>query len=448
MLIIAPLRISIAGILYVDNPGDNKDIAPKIQSIVDKAKNGDVIILPAGKFIFNGKITITNMRLSFVGQGNGDDGTLLYRSESVEDSILQSWRGWQYFFAFEGAELEDDHIIISRIYFKSKKPSLKDNDGGSLAKDAAIQLKYIENFIVTNCKFEYFGYSAIYIRHIDNGSCGLINNNIFYHNLKGEDGQGLGYGVVVYGDNEKWIEDPQFGSNKFIFIEDNYFEEHRHSVAGGGCGKYVFRNNTIINNIWGHAIDAHEARGSEQNKYSTRAVEVYNNRIVNTRYKHFYRNGEVFPPTPYIYGLTDDGIQIRGGEALIHNNYIEGFIHGVSFNTFLHEYPEVYPVPYQIGYLSAIELDQENSGIDSTADNGDVFVWENEIHMYDSKYEEKNALYYNYDTVYIKENRDYHLVAKPNYTSYPYPHPLGKDWEELVNNLKILLNYIIFPIFG
>ena len=55
----------------------------------------------------------------------------------------------------------------------------------------------------------------------------------------------LGYGVVIYGEDETWVPDPQFGSGNFIFIEDNTFIEHRHSVACGGTGRYVFRNNHV-----------------------------------------------------------------------------------------------------------------------------------------------------------------------------------------------------------
>lgn len=441
LLIIVPLKTSIAGVLYVEDPGDNNDIAPKIQSIVNNAKTGDIIILPAGKFVFNGKITITNMRLSFIGQGIGENGTLLYRSEDVDDEILQN-RNCLYFLSFNGEGLEDDQIIVSGIYFKSKRPAVTNNDGGSMAKDAGVQLKYIENFIVTNCRFENFGYAGVYVEHFDNLASGLIKNNVFFHNVKGYKAQGLGYGVVVYGANKVWVEDPMFGSNNFIFIEDNYFEEHRHSIAGGGAAKYVSRYNTIINNIWGHAIDSHESRGSELNTYSTRAVEIYDNSIINTK----YANGKDIPSVVNIYDLSIDAIQIRGGEALIYNNYIEGFVRGISFTAYVHDYPEIYPIPYQIGYQSGIISGSTHSGTDKTSQKGDVFAWDNNFVVYEPNHPVNNTLYVNYNSDYIKEDRDYHLGAKQNYTPYSYPHPLGKNWEKLADDLNIqLFNYSVFP---
>ena len=110
---------------------------------------------------------------------------------------------------------------------------------------------------------------------------------------------------MVYGTNNKWIKNPRFGSSNFIFIEDNIFDYHRHSVAAGGCALYVARHNTITNDIitsgYSSALDGHEARGAGNgsNTYGTRAVEAYSNKIYT--FDKFYTN--IFGKRKSIAGL-------------------------------------------------------------------------------------------------------------------------------------------------
>ena len=90
-------------------------------------------------------------------------------------------------------------IVISDMTLRSKKPSLADGDGLSRSVDMGIELIKCVDFVVTRCRFEYFGNGAVSVLHEDNLARGLIYKNEFYHNAKGYDALGLGYGVVVYG---------------------------------------------------------------------------------------------------------------------------------------------------------------------------------------------------------------------------------------------------------
>jgi len=411
--------------IQVTSPGADKDIQPAIQTAVSGAVNGDVIELPAGQFILNKSVVITKF-ISVKGQGMTK--TILYRSESTPDATLSNDGNWRGMFRFNTNSSLASGIVVSDMTLKSKKPSLKNGDGLSVAADIGIEFSKCIGFIVTRCHFEYFGNGAVSVLHDDNLASGLIYGNEFIHNCKGYDALGLGYGVVVYGTNTKWVDDPKFGSGNFIFIEDNYFDYHRHSVAAGGCALYVFRYNTVRNNVAGncaHAIDAHEARlESGYNYYSTRAIEVYNNNIVNT----LFRDGTTNCPdgTPIVAGksptwLTECAIRTRGGEALIHNNTIEGYRFGVGLVT--PKLSSTYPSPYQQGYLSAVKYGASHTGVDGDKSSGDVFIWNDTYKPY-AVGNSQCVYFYNYTPTYIVQNRDFHLTSKAGYTPYTYPHPL------------------------
>jgi SprB repeat len=430
-----------AATFQVANPGNGNDIQPNIQAAVNSAANGDVIVLPEGQFVVNKNVIISKF-ISIKGQGRTK--TILYRSESVSDATLQS-SSWIVIFRFNINSNTSSKIVVSDICFKSKKPSMNSIvdrngtdslalDGLSLAKDMGVEFVKCLDFVVTGCRFENFGNGAVSIQHDDSIVGGLIYKNEFVHNAKGSAALGLGYGVVVYGTNTKWIDNPRFGTSNFIFIEDNYFDYHRHSVAAGGCALYVFRRNYVLNNVAGntsHAIDAHEARLSKGvNYYSTRAIEVYNDSLVNTQFRD--GSGDVAdgtaiksvtkPTTTNVSWLTEAAIKTRGGEAMIHDNYIEGYRFGVGLiaNNIL---TNPYPIPYQQGYLSALKFGAGHTGVGSGKESGDNFMWNDKFVIYASG-NSANTYFYNYSSSYLVNDRDYHLSANSAYTTYTYPHPL------------------------
>ncbi|HSH67826.1 MAG TPA: T9SS type A sorting domain-containing protein, partial [Bacteroidia bacterium] len=411
--------------IQIASPGAYGNIQPALQAAVNSAVKGDVLELPAGQFMVNSNVLITK----FISiKGAGMTKTILYRSESVPDDYLSSNINWRGIFRFNINSSAKSGIVVSDITFKSKKPSVVDGDGLSLAADIGIEMVNCVDFVITRCRFENFGNGAVSIMHDDSIVGGLIFKNEFYHNVKGYDGLGLGYGVVVYGANRKWINNPRFGSSNFIFVEDNVFDYHRHSIAAGGCALYVFRYNTVKNNVaanTAHAIDAHEASLTKgDNYYSTRAIEVYNNTIINTVFKD--GTGGTLDGLPIVSGksvtaLVECAIRTRGGEALIHDNYIEGYRFGVGL---INTLKATYPCSYQQGYLSGLRYGSNHTGVDEEKGSGDVFIWNDKFKLYDSK-SSQNIYFYNYTPNYIKNERDYHLSAKPKYTTYTYPHPLS-----------------------
>jgi len=405
--------------IEVKNPGNYNDIKPAIDSALSKAISGDTIKLPKGIFAFNG--SITSRKLVSL-KGKGKDNTILYRPESTPDSDLSS----KYMFCFESYSDTSSYIIISDLTLKSKKPADMNNLNGSLTTDFGIKMSRVVDFMIANCRFENFGYAAVMIYHKDDVARGLICKNEFYHNFKGN-GLGLGYGVCLYAENLKWMESPRFGSNNFIFIEDNTFEYHRHSVAAGGAGLYVARYNQIRNNYVSAALDMHEARTANlggSNHFSSRAAEAYQNMIINTKYV----DGTDIPGgnNVNISLMTGAGIQYNGGESVIHDNYVSGYKSGICLAVSPNSVTgSTYPVLYQIGYASALAYGNNHNGTDPDHSNGDSFVWNNQFH-YINGYTSDNGSNkaFNYTTGLLSEGRDYHLAAKPGYVTYTYPHPL------------------------
>jgi len=411
---------SKATVIQVSSPGNNADIQPLLQAAVNSAHSGDELDLPVGQFVLN-KSVLINKFLSI--RGHGITKTILYRSSSASDSLLSNSPAWDGMLNFNIASNLSSHIQVTGICFNSKQPSLVAGDGLSLACDIGIKMVQCVDFVISNCRFQYFGSAAIYVIHDDSIVGGLIQKNQFYHNAKGPDALGEGYGVAVFGTNNKWIINPRLGSSNFIFVENNTFDFHRHSIAAGGCGLYVFRHNKVLNNIAGggdHAIDAHAARMTPGlNYYGTRAVEVYNDTVVNTT----FADGTPITAGQSAQQLSNNGVLIKSGDAVIHDNYIQGYRFAVGIIDDNVNGTQSYPIFTQPGYLSGLWFGASNSGVSGLNGDGDLFSWNITFTPYAGTY--SSSVFYNFQPQYFTENRDYHLLAKPGYTPFPFPHPLA-----------------------
>lgn len=400
---------------YIASQPDGTNMQPIIQAAVDAASTNTMIVLPAGNYIVNDKVTITSKFISFMGSGTLE--TVLSRSESLSDATLT---GLSEMFFYNTGDRSSSNIIVENIYFKSQVPEVVDADGGSLANDSAITLTKCVDFKIKNCRFDYFGNGAVQVKHYDDLARGLITGCTFYWNAKGFDGNGLGYGVVCYGENLSWMDYAEFGTNNFVFIENCTFDYHRHSIAAGGCGRYVARYNTIRNNIINdtaslHAIDAHEARGVVGlNYYSTRAIEAYNNTIQNTKYYSTTAGGgtTIVLPIPDVRNMAECAIRVRGGESVTHSNTISGYRFGFGMLTNYTPWGTTYPLPYCPGY---------NEGTDTELG---CFHYDNTFTAYDDAAHRTSHDFHDYGQTWYQVNRDWHLNPKANYSPYVYPHPL------------------------
>lgn len=473
-------------IYTVANPGNGNDIFANVQAAVNScAASGDSIVLPAGSFTFSGQITTSKkfnlysvLPATCIWSGFVNDYsiespltltcfTTLYRSESMSDISLgtldtsaaggTSGSPALAMFKFNDpsgspqTSVTTDGIVISDIEFKSKIPSLNGYpanggtniapDGGSVAADYCLYFNKSVDFKITRCSFKYFGNAAINYTHWDSVARGVIYKCNFDQNAKGADGLGLGYGIVVYGQNLVWSTNPKFGSNNFLFIENCSFNLHRHSVSGGGNGRFVVRYCYIQDNIVTYfrscqAIDAHGRRGGSLgsgNYFSTHAVEAYNNKIINQyRYDSTHTSAKVLiGGTTNEDDLIERGVFLKECFHLSYNNIIKGyrFGTGVQIET-INIYSDGntgYPQKFTFGQPSAITGGASNPN----GDLGDSWIWNNTVHILNGNC----ANFYNATPSIFQANRDYHLSAYA-YTNadstgsgsaYTYPHPLRDD---------------------
>ncbi len=440
-----------------------------LNTAISNANDGDTIYLPTGEYYIDNRIYISKF-ISLRGQGESYDQTRLYRREELTDSSLE----YKPILFYACNSLEPSNIIVSNIHFKGKAPSQDLGDGGSTSSDFGLFFQDCVDFVVANNKIENFGRAGIQVTHKNNLSRGLIHDNYFYHNIKVTPDSSrkttLGYGVAVAGqdenagqcnpitgldnttgepcdcdalgcpDSEQWIANPQFGTENFIFVEDNTFEEHRHAVQATGAGRYVFRNNYVLNNVWGQAVDAHGGgydlpeHEIYSNTFSTRAYEVYDNTIeTNMTIKESapikmgrpiseflaeYPNPDCATSYPDNERAQSRLGAFRGGEGLIYNNSFEGAQYGLELT--IEGMAEIlsagkeYPVTTQIGY-----------------EDGDVWMWSNSFtpFPFGSDHIDSCSAEYLIDQLsesngYLTEDIDYHNgTAKPDYTAYTYPHP-------------------------
>jgi hypothetical protein len=148
-----------------------------------------------------------------------------------------------------------------------------------------------------------------------------------------------GWGGQTHGDGS-WADNTYFGSEKFLFIEDNTFRNANGYRSNGidsyGGGRYVARHNYLVDtDIGGHGS---ETTGRFR---GVRAIEAYNNTCV--------------------WNLVDPRGQLRSGTMLEFNNLLTGKIEPDSKTTHLTCYREFRPFPYWGGANGNNHLDLNDS---------------------------------------------------------------------------------------
>jgi len=416
--------VTINKIHYIEDVADGTDISARINDTLANCVDNDVIVLPKGKFIISDKIVVSTKDVSMIGQGaDSVSGTMLYRHATASDEFILYW---------DVRNSEENPVFVTGIYLKGR-PSAKDGSVSVADQDLGIKFQNVHNFYFTDNTIQYTGEMGVYVIHEDSITSfnGVIFNNNFLDLYRPEIGN-LGYGVAIGTNQGKWITDPEFGSNKFVFIEDNYFLETRHAVTSGACGKYVFRYNTIDDNYVGQVMDAHGA-GNYGNIMSTRAVEIYNN---TTTTKYDINRNLITNVTPSNHYTV--GIDIRGGEAIIHDNVMNNSIAGLYL--WLEQlspgtYPDNYPSPYQVGYASGLLYGVSDTLYKADHGNGDVFAWNNKV---TNEYVRHKVYTIDAGSAnWIKFWRDVDTVPKLGYAPYPFPHPYRSYYYSFLNSLQV-----------
>ena len=147
-----------------------------------------------------------------------------------------------------------------------------------------------------------------------------------------------GWGGHTHGDGS-WADNTYFGSEKFLFIEDNTFRNAKGYQSNGidsyGGARYVARHNYLVDTpIGGHGTETSgRFRG-------VRAIEVYNNTSV--------------------WSLVEPRGQLRSGTMLQFNNAFTGKIRPESKSTHLTCYRQFRPFPFWGGANGNNRLDSND----------------------------------------------------------------------------------------
>ncbi len=284
-----------------------------VKAKTDLAVNGDTVVIPAGTGAWTQTLIITGKNITLQGSTtiSGDhlsvDGTTHVSTMSATNATIIEDRvprvGSSQFLL---KMITLDNAFKPRItgitfrYDTTGVVNTKNSNGVVRVEGVSKQ------FRVDHCHFDQV-YGANLIPK--NWLYGVIDHNIF--NVRSINGEILeifhdtwGGGSNLYGDGS-WAEAANYGSNKFIFIEDNSFNNLTSAVTVCGSmdswngGRAVVRYNLFKDTRpgWHGTESGGRTRGG-------RAFEVYRNIITYTA---------------QVPASTNLG-QLRAGSALIHNN--------------------------------------------------------------------------------------------------------------------------------
>ena len=292
--------------------GDAATVAAKsgaftdVSTAIGLAKPGDIVTVPAGTASWAATLNITK---GITLQGAGIDRTIIadnvpLSSKTGDASVINTTLATGQSFRVTG------------FTFKAGTRTTKPISGA-----------------VINAQGTCFAYRIDHIHfdqpidrevHIGGWIYGVIDHCLF-DTRAGAFGSILvqhatwGGGTNNFGDGS-WTEPAYFGSEKFLFIEDNVFNNHGTEQTNGiDCyagGRYVVRHNTFNN-----CLPLNHGTESPGRLRGSRAVEIYNN---------------VFKFTT---GATVG--QNRGGGALYHDNTYTGAFNNsaIALNVFREYYP-------------------------------------------------------------------------------------------------------------
>lgn len=398
-----------------------------VEAALLQTRDGDTLTIPAGNnCLWGDNGIVVDKEITIQGQGTGSNGTRLIRSIATSVPLIT--------FDCSSRPLA---FKLKGIRFEGLfDPTLSDQ-----LNDRAVQtVRGCQDFVISNNVFTGFAVAGIDVTNhvvptglngIDNNQTnrGVIANNRFIENFKGT----LGYGITVSsgGLNPLFI---PYGSQDFLFIEDNYFAMNRHAVTSNFDATYVLRNNIIEDNYPNFTpIDTHGKTSTGTDlRGGTKRVEIYNNIIRVTGNGNYRHQAGGVATNNSSFG----GVGLRGGEALVYNNTISNFRFPIVL------YPEF---PVNSVDCDAIAADSNRNTNPSSPfydkQSTNVYLWNNTLSNVDGN-PVSNITFGSMAqcaTAY-RLGIEYHSSSF-SYTPYPYPHPLRNlDNSSILDFIPVILS--------
>jgi len=309
MLVLSSLNPASAGIVSANSVAF-KDVEAAIRS----AREGDTVVVPAGTINWSSNLVIKRgITLEGATAISGPSNNPKVTDATIILDDLPRVRPPQPIIRVEVRSTES--FRLTGFTFRNGSLTKISEAGGVRLEGTCPSVR------IDHCHFDSL-YENPYIE-IRGQLYGVVDHCVLDFAQRGTESFQVfhdKWGGYTNGDGS-WIDDPYFGSEKFLFIEDNAFNKTT-PVAGGGLdcyggGRYVARYNTFNNT--GPNSHGTESTGRFR---GARAIEIYNNRF----------NWTTLTPRPG---------QLRSGCMVIHDNVWAGIRaeHGPALTCFREFYP-------------------------------------------------------------------------------------------------------------
>jgi hypothetical protein len=234
-----------------------------VRAAIDAAADGDSVIIPRGTAAWSSTLKITK-GISLIGQTTTDPVNKTANDQTIIlDSVSRS---------NNNAPLLECRTVLGKSYRLSgmtfRTGTTVANYNGMIVVSGNSQAIRVDHCHFDDLLYENNSvavYGQIY---------GVIDHNLFDFRDPDNNRQA----IRVWGDNHgdvPWAQPAYYGSEKFVFIEDNCFHNTR-GVTNGAVddwvgARYVFRHNHVYDmDVQTHGTEIGTDRGS-------RCLEVYNN---------------------------------------------------------------------------------------------------------------------------------------------------------------------------
>jgi hypothetical protein len=240
-----------------------------IQLIHDtQAMDGDAITIPAGTFSWTTGVRISK-GITLIGQTTTDPVNKTASDQTIVLDNVTRGSGGRPIIDVES--VAGRSYRVSGITFRPGSVAAVNNNGSIKLAGTSQAVRF------DHCHFATMPYQAVDIA-VSNAIYGVIDHNVF------DFSRGTSESITVHMSNwgglengdGSWIEPPYYGSGKFIFIEDNCFNNTSGSESAGVLddllgARWVLRYN--------HLYDVElQSHGTESGRYrGGRARECYKN---------------------------------------------------------------------------------------------------------------------------------------------------------------------------
>jgi hypothetical protein len=291
-LLVTPLFLVVSGLAQAASITAFSPSLADVKTAVSSAVDGDTVVVPAGTASWTSTLVVSKA-ITLIGATTTDSvaGTAVDNT-IIQDDVVRDGSGNAIIISI-GANARLSGFTFIR---NAANPHGQGQNGGISVSGT------ITGFRIDHCNFNNINQLQFIICR--GWTYGVIDHNLMTFNSNAQSvliyHQNFNNGGA-YGDGS-WAAPTSFGSEKFVFIEDNYLNNTTttQTIGDTDCfygGRYVFRHNHCYN-------VTPNSHGTEGRFRGSRAIEVYNN--------------------DFQYTFTASMGQLRGGTAVWHDNTWSG----------------------------------------------------------------------------------------------------------------------------